>query len=401
MPARTWIIAVAAALIATCALSVAGHPGADYRHSDFFQFWAAPRLLLEGADPYDATAWAAIYAREAAAPVATPPPPSRHVYPLWSAVLLLPFAALPVDVAAAAWLVGQVATVILALRALAGLMVPRRGERVLLFGLAAAFQPLWLIVGGGNVAGFLLGLFVAGLVATLARAPFPAGGAIGLLAVKPHPFGVAVPALLLAARPADRRAMLVAAAGTVVLLVAVTLPFGPSWTLAWLGAALDLQRTAGSNATVWTIGRVVPSAPLVAPVLAVGAVIALVIWWRAGPRPPSTLVAAAVAVSVFVAPHGWSYDQVLLLVPLAAILGELAKTSGPRRTLGLVLAAATSGPLPWALYAVALARGGEEPSALTPLAFFALLVLVSSWSGRGAARSGPELPPRQDQRGVA
>ena len=362
------------ALAAVVALSIWDHPGSDYRHSDFFQFWAAPRLLLEGRDPYSAPDWASIYQREATAPVATPPPPERHVYPPWSAVVLLPLAAMPFRLAAAIWLVAQLSVVIAALRALSAAYIARREERVLLFGLAAAFQPLWLIVDGGNITGFLLGLFTFAIVGTLARSPL-AGVPIGLLAVKPHPFAIAVPALV--AISGTRRMLVGGGALTFAALVALAVPFGPGLIGEWIAAALDLQATTGSNATVWTLDRVLPGGSGTAVTTAIAAIGAFLLWWRIRRPAPAILAAGSVAISLFVAPHGWSYDGTLLLITLAAILGRAGSAAGARRAALLVVIAAVATLLPWTLYVVAFARGGEEWSALTPVAFFALLAVTS------------------------
>ena len=372
-----WIIGVAVTLLAAGVLSIWGHPASDYRHSDFFQFWAAPRLLLEGRDPYDASDWASIYAREAAPPVPTPPPPGRHVYPPWSAVPLLPLGALPFDVAASLWLAAQVAVVALTLRALARIFGHAPRERTLLFGLAAAFQPLWLIVGGGNVTGFLLGLNVLALDAVLAH-PRVAGIALAALAVKPHPFVISASALIAIARA--RVTLVLAAALAAAVLVASTPPFGARLTSEWLTSALDLQGTAGSNATVWTLDRALPGGRALTVAVALASVVALVVWWRAARPVPAVAFAAAVAISLFVALHGWSYDQILLLIPLAAILSGVGRATGTRRIALLLVTAAVAVLLPWALYALAFTRGGEEWSAVTPLAFFALLAVTNATS---------------------
>ena len=169
---------------------------------------------------------------------------------------------------------------------------------------------------------------------------------------------------------------MVGAAGTFALLVALTVPFDPRLLGEWIGSVLDLQGTSGSNATVWTIGRVLPGGPLVAGGLALLAVAAFLAWWRIRRPDPATVVAASVPASLFVAPHGWSYDGTLLLLTLAAILGAAGSLAGARRVAVLIIVAATAVAVPWALYAVALARGGEEWSALTPVLFFAVLAVT-------------------------
>lgn len=357
-------------------LAVLAWPGREYRHADFFQFWAAPRMVLEGSDPYDREDWAAMYAREAAAPVATPPPPGRHIYPAWNTVLMLPLGAVPLDVAAAFWLVAQLSVVALALRALARVFLLDRAATFVLFGLALGSQPLWLMIGGGNTTGFLFGLLAAGLIATVRGAPRWAGFAIALLALKPHPFLVTVPALIAASHPADRLRLLLAAIVTGGVLVAFTLPLGTGWVAAWFDAVVERAEVPGSNATVWTLERVLPVGEWIGPLLAVASIGAFALWWRRRDPAPANLVAGAVPISLFVAPHGWSYDQLHLLVTYAAVLGSAVTIVGTRRIAVLTATALVAGLLPWVLYAIALARGGEEWSAITPLLALALLVIA-------------------------
>lgn len=390
MRPRAWILAVALAVVAVAVLIAAGQPGSAYRHRDFLGFWAASRLLIEGGDPYNAAEFTVIVEREATAPLLPLPPPVRHIYPLWTVIALVPLAALPFDVATAVWVVAQIGVVALALHALARLFDLTRADRVVLFGFAAAFQPLWLLAAGGNITGFVLGAYVAALAA-VGRRPAAAGGLLSVLAMKPHPFIVAAPAILLAAPARDRVRILVGGTIGLALLVASTLPFGAGWIPAWIDAALGQQlQPTGSNATVWTLGRVLPL-PGIAPLLALAAILALAGWWRTSGAPARTLVAGAVPVSLFVAPHGWSYDQVLLLVTLAAILAELSALRGTLRTVALILVAAVAVPLPWSLYAAAFAAGGEERSALTPLVFFALLVAAraAGWRSTRTRRRSP------------
>lgn len=74
------------------------------------------------------------------------------------------------------------------------------------------------------------------------------------------------------------------------------------------------------------------------------------------------------------------FPALVLLLPLAAVLREGATLAERRRTIALLVAAAVAAP--WSLHALALARGREEWSALTPIAFFLLLVGVHAWARR-------------------
>jgi hypothetical protein len=106
-------------------------------------------------------------------------------------------------------------------------------------------------------------------------------------------------------------------------------------------------------------------------------------------------VAAAAALSVFISPHGGSYDQVLLLTPAAvAIAGAAALPRGRRPLAGLAIVGAFV-VAPWLLYSVALARGtigeipyvSEEWSALTPLLALATVMLFGARAATPGGRT--------------
>lgn len=378
---RAVILVVAAgALTLTLALALAGWPARDYRDGDFFQYWAGGHALLEGADPYDLQWWQDFHRRSESRALTVVPQPAEGpawttAYPLWTLAAFVPLALLPFSLAAAVWLVAQVAAVAagLALLARAILRTAPQRDAALLFGMAAGFQPLWLLAGNGNVTGFLFGA-TCGALALLDR-PAAAGALLGTLAVKPHPFGLVVPALVAAAGRRRWRRLVLGAAAVAGTFVVGSLVLRPGWVGGWLRSVVALQGSGGSNATVWTIGRVVPL-PLAALVGAIAAVAVLVLWWRLRRPGAALLVAAAIPVSIFVAPHGWTYDQLHLLVTAAVILEALALARPARRLLGVIALAAIAGPIPWLLYLVAVGRNGEEWSAVIPPLFLALLVVA-------------------------
>jgi hypothetical protein len=104
--------------------------------------------------------------------------------------------------------------------------------------------------------------------------------------------------------------------------------------------------------------------------------VAFVVWARRGRPTVDVLVGVAVPLSLFCARYGWSYDQLLLLVTAAVVLGLVADSREDVRTGVLVALALVLAPLPWALFALAFQRGDESLTAIVPLAVLGVLVLA-------------------------
>lgn len=357
------MVAVAVASAATVLLVVIGWPASMYQHADMTQFWLAPRTLLEGRTPYAVWDWP---------------------YPLWTALALLPLGLVPLEIAAAAWLVIQALAVafVLWLIARVVLVTDFRRDGLVLAALAVSAQPVWLLVGGGNMTGLLFALFGGALVARVAGRPVLAGALLGLLVTKPLAFLVSAPVLALAG-PHWLRA-LAAAAGVAAAFVGVSFVVQPGWLGEWVGNAVALQTSTGSNATGWTVARAAPGLPPVVTsgLTLAGAVAVLGVWWRIRRPDALLLVAGTIPVSLYVAPHGWSYDQLHLLITYAVILELLSRLPERERVLGLLAVALAAVLLPWVLYARAFTTGGEELFALVPLLAFALLVAADARTAR-------------------
>lgn len=363
------VIAIASILV----LGAAGVPAASYRDGDFLQFWLQPQALLDGASPYDPAWWSAMHARAGARPLF-----DEAVYPPYDALVFLPLALLPLSYAAAFWLVAQLMAVAAVSIGLARRISDRAGQAIFL-AIAAAFQPVWLLAVGGNVTGFLFAALGGAYLAALDRRPLRCGALLGLLIVKPHPYVFLGVAALVFAHRSERRRLIQGALATAGPLVLVSLVLRPSWYGEWLPAALGLQGQPGSNATLWTIGRLVGADRSLLIGLGAAAVLAVIVAfasWALRTRPSlSTAIATAIPVSLAVAPHGWSYDQLQLLIPLAVLPEWIGASSVARRVTRGALALAGSA-VPWLFYVIAFRRGGEELSVLTPLAVFVLLVNI-------------------------
>ena len=91
-------------------------------NDDLSRIWAGPRAVLIGADPYDPASWVATTRALGTLAPDTP----VYIYPPWVTLVLVPLAALPLNVASMAWLVGSIAAGLAGLRLLLRASLPGR-----------------------------------------------------------------------------------------------------------------------------------------------------------------------------------------------------------------------------------------------------------------------------------
>jgi hypothetical protein len=373
-------------LAAVAVLYVIGWPASPYRDNDFASFWVMGRMLLDGQDMYDFNAYVeahrAIGSRALTIVVAGTP----TFYPLTTALLCAPFAAFPLTIAAPLWLVTQIILGARALFALGRALFPTtlRRDLALLFGMAVAFQPVWLLAAGGNIGGFLLAIVGSSAALLVSGRPYAAGAVAGLLVVKPHLFILAFIVLLLTLPRAALVRFFGAAAAVAGGLTVITLLIRPGWIgelLAELGA---ITAYASRQATVF--GLLGPDNAVVAWTIVAASLIVMVAWARWKKPPAEFILAAAIPLSLFGTRYGWSYDHVLLLVAVAVTLAIIS-SAGERTRVAMLLAIAIAVVvLPWTTYAIAFQRGDESWSAVVPLAMLLVLAVAArvapSWMRR-------------------
>ena len=302
--------------------------------SDFVNVWAAGRLVLEG-HPAAAYDWPAHKLVEEAA-VGHPfagyfgwhyPPTFLFVA---AALSLLSYAG-----AYAFWVFGTFPAYLAAIRAIIG---ERNG-----YLLAAAFPALLgnFIVGQN---GFLTAGLIGGALFLLPRRPIVAGLLIGLLSYKPH-LGLLFPIALIAG--GYWRAFFGAALAATLMAAAAWLAFGSdTWAAffanighasqaflsdGWadfgkLQTAFGLTRMLGGSETLaWAVQGAVAL---------IAALAVAVLWWG---RAPYEIKAAGLGAGAMLAtPYLYTYDLVVLAVPLA-FLFRLGQTRGflPREMAGI------------------------------------------------------------------
>jgi len=349
-----------------------------YESTDFFCMWQGARLVAAGADPYDESLW-----RDATGGLHPDPAggltvsscPGRYGYPLWTALLTLPFGVLPLPAAAIAWM--GVSLLMVAIGSLASWRAVGggRGGLPLFVTLVVTAQPLWLLVITGQMTGIMLGL-VGLLGLFLARMKsVPAGVALGLLVLKPQIAGAFAPVVFLRSFRARPR-FAVASLLTLAALSVASLVVAPGWPLEWLGELGGRRlRVAGLLPTAWGLSADLFGTQAVAPVFIAAVVLGAALIVR---RVPGHLAFAALAlpVSLFASPYAWSYDQLVLVFPWALCVTTAARVARSKGAALLMMTALVGAILPWCLYAIAFARGLETLNALVP-ALTALVVALA------------------------
>jgi hypothetical protein len=305
--------------------------------TDFVNVWAAGRLVLEGhaAAAYD---WPTHKAMEA---VALGHPFDGYFgwhYPPVFLFIAAGLALLPYIPAYVLWTFGTFPAYLIAIRAIVG---DRSG-----YMLGAAFPAvLCNFVVGQN--GFLSAGLLGGALFMLVERPILAGVCLGLLTYKPH-LGLLLPIALLAG--GHWRATFLAGAVATLMALASWSAFGSeTWAafaanightsqaflsdgwadFAKLQTAFGLVRMLGfSEALAWSVQAAVA-------LVAAGAIAAL---WRS--RACYEIKAAALGAAAMLAtPYLYTYDLVVLAVPLA-FLFRLGRARGflPHELAGIGLA---------------------------------------------------------------
>ena len=289
----------------------------DPKPVDFLSFWAAGRMIVDGAGAqiYDIEAHRAVERTVTAGgllPFPYPPP---------FALLLAPFGSLPFGVGFTAWV------------ALTGLFYVIAAQAWMPVRLALA-QPSVLVNGFIGQNAFLTsGLFLAGLHLLKTR-PLLAGAVLGLLVIKPQ-LAIMLPVAMIAGRHWHAVAGGALSASALLLIGFVALG-GAAYAAffeilsTYTGFVSDSRWNWRELASVYALLRYAGFADGVALSIHVGvAAIAVAMvwqWWRHD-RPGKEAVLAA--ATMLAPPYLLTYDGVLLGLPVAWLLlhGQRPKTA--------------------------------------------------------------------------
>ena len=369
-------------VVVLLAVSVAaGRAAALPQVTDFHCFWTAARMVLDGADPYDPARWAIAVGgpfADGSGGVRPAPCPGAFGYPLSTAIVFLPLAALGEPIAAAVWAVVLVAGAAMGVALIWSAAGGQRQGLALFAVIVGSSQPLWLTTINAQFGGLLLGLI--GLVAIAARGARERLGGVALaaLTLKPHVVSlVLAEAVLRAIR--ERRVVPLALAGTITTgLVLAALIAQPTWPGSWATELLGTRREMlPRQATAWSLAADTLGDARLGAVFIVVVAAAAAFALRRARLSAVDRVGLAVCGSLLITPYAGSHDQLLLALPWAMILAsaiELRSSTGRALLAGLILC---SSLLPWTLYAYALRARPDEATAWLVTAATTLLLAVA------------------------
>jgi hypothetical protein len=358
----------------------------DYRNSilstsDFSAFWAGPRAIVLGIDPYDPQVWV----RTAVELGTKPPDRDVYAYPPWVAIALLPFGLLPLDLATDAWTALGLITAVIALRALLQATVP---DLPLVHWLAGTA----LLLSQPGIATFFNGQWTYLLLATsigvfLLHATHPAAaGVLALSAMlKPQLFVFALWSWLRAAAARGRLIpFALTSLGGMAAIVAASLILTPRWLEAWVTSALTRVTDPTMTTLLAALGDIAGGLAPVAAAVALLVAVAVALrfdpseraWWTVWP-----------VLSILGATYTRSYDQLLLLPPLiisTAVVAERSRRSAVAYTAlwGMLLL-----PGSLLLQGIAAYRDRENFTIALTVVVFIMLTLVHLLSRRSTVTS--------------
>lgn len=272
----------------------------------------------------------------------------QHDYPVmawnppWLLVLLTPLTIVPFATAASFWLLFNIAAIFTAAvvcwRVYEVTESPTRLVFIAPF-IAFAFQPALttLLMGQVNTLVLLgLSLFLLFWKSDMA---FLAGTALSLTMVKPHLVYVTLPLCLLHALVSGRRRVVTGFVTALALLSLIAFAFRPSFLSDYLGAILGQPWLIQAQAPTVSVALAIFTGWDTARYLGIIVLPFTLFLWHRNYRYLNmpTIVSVGTIISLATAPFGWSYDQILLLIPVTQLILTVLRTSARAKRLLLAL----------------------------------------------------------------
>lgn len=289
--------------------------------ADFSEIWAGPRVFVGGANPYDPSVWSAAVETFG---VQHPGVPTYN-YPGWIALLLSPFGAVDLPLAARIWLGLGLLVGAVGLFLLLDEVAPRLPLAFTLFAFALVGSEPGIVTFYSGQWGFLQVGVLSLMVLALRRGRERTAGLLATIMVsKPHLFLGAGASLVRASlRRSGGRFAITFLCAAAALAAASAIAF-PLWWSAYLAVpaagAGDVRAATLPNGMRDLFGEY----GLLAGVAADLVLVALAL---AYPPRSRAFTAVWLAATYLLAPYIFVYDHLLMVVPLVLATGLLAERS--------------------------------------------------------------------------
>lgn len=314
------------------AVSLWSEKTAELRILDFGVYWQAGHMILSGQNVYNSQEWTTERSLHGTALNSEP----TFQYPLPFAVLLTPLGALPVMQAYALWIfLGEVAILTSVFILLA--FWDKRSLRFEFLAIISAFlfRPAFYVILSGQLPVMLL-LVIALSIKLFGRKMWFLGGLVAsLMALKPS---IGIPFLLLTSLWLLSKKQWGAMAGMMagaILLWGIGDIYNPHWAMDYLAIGrYSFGKYYGMQTTLWGLAGLYIKAgkwSVAAGMAGVCSVIAITGYFIINKRmkdDPYLIIAAIVPATLLIAPYSWSYEQILLIVPILYILINLSFRQG-------------------------------------------------------------------------
>jgi hypothetical protein len=316
----------------------------DLGKGDFIGYWSAVYQLHQGGNPYDSNEMMNVQQTLVHSGldfvVMAWNPPTLFVF-------LLPLAWLPFAAARATWLVINLIILLSIIMILARLYLPPGGKPLLgLCALVLFFPQVLITLTMGQVTFLVLLGLLTSMILMKNGYWFLAGAALVLTSVKPQIAFLAVPYLLL--YMAYRRKW----QGWLGLLLSGSCCLGVVFLLRpqWITDYLNLSTFAPINWATPTIGGLLSYLGITEAARYLILVFLPLAWLLARPKSSLSMESAVALLTVITVPtsfYGWSYDQSILLIPIAQLFGWLLSSSNRWVKAVLILAMLGSFAINW------------------------------------------------------
>jgi len=333
---KSWLIIALPILLVICimiAFAVVNSMDHHQNSIDFSNFWLAGHLVTQGKSPYDAAQWIAEYPPYELDIALNP----SFVYPLPLALLLVPLGWLSFHSAYLLWVTLLLLMIAISLAMLLTVASTPR-SKIIIFPLLVGivfFRPTTLTLTQGQMSGLFLFLLASMAFLWGKRKWFWGGFLLGLLMLKPN-LGVIVIAFLAVWLMIHRRwTALGGVAISCLFLLLAGLAYSPNWIVEyWSLGSSYLTQTFGGSPTLWGLGALACHRNLTC-VFAFGGITTLLLvlgflWLiiRYKDLSPANALALAVTLTLLVTPYTWTYDQLLLIIPITLVTLAIDRLGG-------------------------------------------------------------------------